>query len=107
MRQAAPPTQRPHRDHAVLHHQIFDYWRDPDRFFVEHFTDSDLFDNTVEPGWAPLTASSLAQWGPRVPQEFLGAKPSLQLIRNVVSGLRGHNDYTLPKLAAMVKGARL
>jgi catechol 2,3-dioxygenase-like lactoylglutathione lyase family enzyme len=91
----------------TLGSQIFDYWRDPDRFFVEHFTDSDLFDNTVQPGWAPLTASSLAQWGPRVPQEFLGAKPSLQLIRNVVSGLRGDNDYTLPKLAAMVKGARL
>jgi hypothetical protein len=42
-----------------------------------------------------------------VPQEFMGAKPSLQLVRNVVSGLRGDNDYTLPKLAAMVKGARL
>jgi hypothetical protein len=25
----------------------------------------------------------------------------------VVSGLRGDNDYTLPKLAAMVKGSRL
>jgi hypothetical protein len=37
----------------------------------------------------------------------MGAKPSPQLVRNVVSGLRGDNDYTLPKLAAMVKGARL
>jgi hypothetical protein len=66
-----------------------------------------MFDNTLEPGWEPLTASSLAQWGPRVPPEFMGAKPSPQLVRNVVSGLRGDNDYTLPKLAAMVKGARL
>ena len=54
-----------------------------------------------------LTASSLAQWGPRVPPEFMGAKPSLPLVRNVVTGLRGDNDYTLPKLAAMVKGSRL
>jgi hypothetical protein len=37
----------------------------------------------------------------------MGAKPSLPLVRNVVSGLRGDNDYTLPKLAAMVKGSRL
>jgi len=33
--------------------QIFDYWRDPDGFLVEHFTDGDMFDNTVAPGWAP------------------------------------------------------
>ena len=40
--------------------QIFDYWRDPDGFLVEHFADGDMFDNTLEPGWAPFTAS-----GPR------------------------------------------
>jgi hypothetical protein len=91
----------------TLGSQIFDYWSDLDKIFVEHFTDGDMFDNTLEPGWEPLTASSLAQWGPRVPPEFMGAKPSPQLVRNVVSGLRGDNDYTLPKLAAMVKGARL
>ena len=34
--------------------QIFDYWRDPDGFLVEHFADGDMFDNTLEPGWAPL-----------------------------------------------------
>ena len=44
--------------------QIFDYWRDPDGFLVEHFADGDMFDNTLEPGWAPFTASGLAQWGP-------------------------------------------
>jgi hypothetical protein len=91
----------------TLGSQIFDYWADPDKIFVEHFTDGDMFDNTLEPGWEPLTGSSLAQWGPRVPPEFMGAKPSLQLVRDVVSGLRGDNDYTLPKLAAMVQGARL
>ena len=35
--------------------QIFDYWRDPDGFLVEHFSDGDLFDSTLEPGWAPMT----------------------------------------------------
>ncbi len=52
--------------------QIFDYWRDPDGFLVEHFTDGDLFDNTVPPGWAPFTASGLAQWGPPATRDFLG-----------------------------------
>jgi hypothetical protein len=89
--------------HADLHGE---HGAHPDRIFVEHFTDGDMFDNTLEPGWEPLTASSLAQWGPRVPADFLGAKPSLKLAREVASGLRGDNDYTLSKLAAMAKGAR-
>lgn len=55
--------------------QIFDYWRDPDGFLVEHFADGDLFDNTLEPGWAPLTASGLAQWGPPATKDFLGLTP--------------------------------
>ncbi|GAB7146590.1 VOC family protein [Mycobacterium riyadhense] len=52
--------------------QIFDYWRDPDGLLVEHFTDGDLFDSTLEPGWAPFTVSGLYQWGPEVTKDFLG-----------------------------------
>ena len=55
--------------------QIFDYWRDPDGFLVEHFADGDMFDSTLEPGWAPFTASGLAQWGPPVTKDFLGTSP--------------------------------
>ena len=90
----------------VLGSQIFDYWHDPDKLTVEHFTDGDLFDNTVEPGWSPLTASGLSQWGPRVTQEFLGAKPSLRLVRDVVAGLRGDNEITLSRLSGMASGLR-
>ena len=35
--------------------QIFDYWRDPDRAMFEHYTDGDVFDAAMEPGWAPLS----------------------------------------------------
>ena len=35
--------------------QIFDYWRDPDRLMLEHYTDGDVFDAAMEPGWAPLS----------------------------------------------------
>ena len=31
-----------------------------------------MFDNTLEPGWAPLGASGLAQWGPPITKDFLG-----------------------------------
>lgn len=43
---------------------LFDLWRDPDGFLVEHFAGGDMFDSTLEPGWAPLTVSGLAQRGP-------------------------------------------
>ena len=57
-----------HRSWGIGRHiegsQIFDYWRDTDGLLVEHFADGDMFDHTLEPGWSPLTASGLAQWGP-------------------------------------------
>ena len=56
--------------------QLFDYWRDPDGFLVEHFADGDLFDNTVEPGWSQMSASHLRQWGPPPTRDFLEAAPS-------------------------------
>jgi catechol 2,3-dioxygenase-like lactoylglutathione lyase family enzyme len=84
--------------------QIFDYWRDPDKVMVEHFTDGDLFDNTLEPGWAPLTASGLSQWGPPVNKKFLGAKPSPRLVREVVTALREDNEIDLSRLVGLTKG---
>ncbi|OBJ12638.1 2,3-dihydroxybiphenyl 1,2-dioxygenase [Mycobacterium sp. 1482292.6] len=84
--------------------QIFDYWRDPDRLMVEHFTDGDMFDSSVEPGWGPMTASGLYQWGPRVGREFLGANVSPKLIRDVITALLRDNDITPSRLAGMAKG---
>jgi hypothetical protein len=53
--------------------QIFDYWRDPDRLMFEHFADGDMFDCSLEPGWAALSVSGLAQWGPKATRAFTGA----------------------------------
>ena len=88
--------------------QIFDYWRDPDGFLVEHFTDGDLFDCTLEPGWAPMTASGLAQWGPPATKDFLGTKPSRQSLaelRSVASALRADNEFDLERLRGLLKAA--
>ncbi|WP_067469545.1 VOC family protein [Nocardia amamiensis] len=88
--------------------QIFDYWRDPDGFLVEHFSDGDMFDSTLEPGWAPFTASGLAQWGPRASKDFLGLKPgreSLHELRAMVGALREDNEFDLRRLRGLLKVA--
>ncbi|WP_143590767.1 VOC family protein [Thermoactinospora rubra] len=88
--------------------QIFDYWRDPDGFLVEHFSDGDLFDCTLEPGWAPMTASGLAQWGPPASKDFLGLAPGRELLRElsgIVRALREDNEFDLHRLRGLLKVA--
>ncbi|MFD7843351.1 VOC family protein [Nocardia sp. NPDC059764] len=89
--------------------QIFDYWRDPDGFMVEHFSDGDLFDNTLEPGWAPMSASGLAQWGPPATKDFLGIAPgreTLRELRTMTRALREDNEFDLGRLRGLMKVAR-
>ena len=86
--------------------QIFDYWRDPDKTMVEHFTDGDVFDSSLEAGWSEMSTSGLSQWGPSVTREFLGTKPSVELVRYVaelIAGLRADNDFDLQRLAGMIR----
>jgi catechol 2,3-dioxygenase-like lactoylglutathione lyase family enzyme len=88
--------------------QIFDYWRDPDGFLVEHFADGDLFDCALEPGWAPMTASGLAQWGPPATKDFLGIKPGGQALgelRAIAGALREDNEFDLRRLRGLLRVA--
>ncbi|CAN5510018.1 VOC family protein [soil metagenome] len=89
--------------------QIFDYWRDSDGFLVEHFADGDMFDNTLEPGWAAFTASGLAQWGPPVTKDFLGisgGRDGLAELRSMLATVRDHdNEFTLGRLRGFLKVA--
>ncbi|MCG8914510.1 VOC family protein [Actinokineospora sp. PR83] len=89
--------------------QIFDYWRDPDGFLVEHFTDGDRFDSSLEPGWAEMTASGLAQWGPPATADFLGVAPGRESLREALSmpgALRSDNEFDLSRLLGLLKVAR-
>jgi hypothetical protein len=90
--------------------QIFDYWRDPDGFLVEHFADGDMFDNTLEAGWAPFTASGLAQWGPPATKDFLGIAPGREAVRELRSMLTAvrddDNEFDLTRLRGLLKVAR-
>ncbi|MER6068062.1 VOC family protein [Streptomyces sp. NPDC001817] len=83
--------------------QLFDYWRDPDHFMLEHFADGDLFSCDLEPGWAPMSASGLAQWGPPVTRDFLGASPSPAKLREVMHALRGDNELDPARLLGLMK----
>ncbi|WUD70547.1 VOC family protein [Streptomyces sp. NBC_00510] len=83
--------------------QLFDYWRDPDRFMLEHFADGDLFSCDVEPGWAPMSAGGLAQWGPSATRDFLGTSPSPAKLREVLKALRGDNELDPARLLGLMK----
>ncbi len=87
--------------------QLFDYWRDPDGFLVEHFADGDMFDNTLEPGWAPFTATGLAQWGPPVSRDFLGTSPRSARTEalSMISALRRDNEFDVHRLIGLLKVA--
>jgi len=53
----------------VLGGQVFDYWKDPFGFTVEHWTDSDLLRADTPPGSHHLM-NALNQWGPMPPADL-------------------------------------
>ncbi|MCZ8381812.1 VOC family protein [Mycobacterium sp. CPCC 205372] len=87
--------------------QLFDYWRDPDGFLVEHFADGDMFDDTLQPGWAPFTASGLSQWGPPVTRDFLGTTPrsARHEAASMITALRDRNEFDVHRLIGLLKVA--
>ncbi|WP_426504369.1 VOC family protein [Dactylosporangium sp. McL0621] len=83
--------------------QIFDYWRDPDRLMFEHYTDGDVFDCTLEPGWAPLSVSGLSQWGPRATAKFTGTNNPAVVLDAVKALTDKGNDVNLGTLRGLIK----
>lgn len=53
----------------VLGGQVFDYWKDPLGFTVEHWTDSDLLTAPVPPGVRSIL-EPVNQWGPQPPADL-------------------------------------
>jgi catechol 2,3-dioxygenase-like lactoylglutathione lyase family enzyme len=83
--------------------QIFDYWRDTDRLMFEHYADGDVFDSSIEPGWAPLSVSGLAQWGPRATAEFTGARDPGVVVAAIKALREKGNEVDLGALRGLVK----
>src|SRR5579863_3919911 len=83
--------------------QIFDYWRDPDKAMFEHYADGDVFDCTVEPGWAPLSRSGLAQWGPKATAEFTGTNDPRLVVAAIRALAETGNEVDLATLRGLIK----
>ncbi len=83
--------------------QIFDYWRDPNRAMFEHYTDGDMFDAAIEPGWAPLSASGLAQWGPKATAEFTGTNDPRVVVAAIKALADQGNEIDLRTLRGLIK----
>ena len=88
--------------------QIFDYWRDPDGFLVEHFTDGDLFDDSARTRLGALH---------RVRPGAVGAPGNQGLSRtdlksarhelvSMISALRDSNEFDIRRLIGLLKVAR-
>lgn len=62
----------------ILGSQIFDYWKDPSGFKIEHYADGDLV-NTDTPTRREVVGP-ISVWGPELPKDFGedGTKMSLQ-----------------------------
>jgi len=83
--------------------QIFDYWRDPDRAMFEHYTDGDVFDAAMAPGWAPLSASGLAQWGPKATADFTGTSDPRVAVAAIKALRDKGNEIDLRALRGLIK----
>jgi len=86
--------------------QIFDYWRDPDKAMFEHYADGDVFDAAMEPGWAPMSVSGLAQWGPKATAEFTGAHDPRVVVAAIKALRDKGNEVDLRALRGLIKAMK-
>lgn len=54
----------------LLGSQIFDYWRDPFGFRIEHYTDGDMVNDRHQPSIFSGSADETTQWGAKPPKDF-------------------------------------
>jgi catechol 2,3-dioxygenase-like lactoylglutathione lyase family enzyme len=87
----------------ILGSQIFDYWRDTDKLMFEHYADGDVFGCSAEPGWAPLSVSGLAQWGPKATAEFTGARDPGVVLAAIKAITDKGNEIDLRALRGLIK----
>jgi catechol 2,3-dioxygenase-like lactoylglutathione lyase family enzyme len=77
--------------------QIFDYWRDPNGFLVEHYTDGDKYDAHQPTRYSRFTRGSTWMWGQDQPKDFEG--PTLSTLTLMLRNLwRGEIKWSRLKL---------
>lgn len=63
----------------LLGSQMYDYWRDPTGFTLEHWTDGDLLDASVPPNDSYPKEFIMAQYGDEIPVSFGLSMPNDEL----------------------------
>lgn len=58
----------------LLGSQLFDYWKDPEGFEHEHYTDGDVFSSDFETQYSSLDFGGIWAWGPDAPESMKPAK---------------------------------
>ena len=74
----------------LLGGQIFDYWKSPFNVIHEHWTDTDLMNNSHEAQDCAV-ADMRDYWGPEPSPEFLIAKWNFKVIKNALRLLRARS----------------
>jgi len=69
----------------------------------EHYADGDVFDSSMEPGWAPLSVSGLSQWGPRATAEFTGTKDPRVAVAAIKALREKGNEIDFAALRGLIK----
>ena len=87
----------------LLGSQVFDYWRDPWGCHHEHYCDGDVFTAEVPTCVHALSRDAMAQWGQRMPPDFVRPALGLDAIRDLIHNLRHSPDLSLRKLVAMAR----
>lgn len=79
----------------LLGSQLFDYWRDPDGFEYEHYTDGDVFTADFETQYSQLEFGGIWAWGADAPESMKPPKNLRNalrilglLLRKKISGAR-------------------
>jgi catechol 2,3-dioxygenase-like lactoylglutathione lyase family enzyme len=83
--------------------QIFNYWRDLSGAMFELYTDGDMFDNTIEPGYYWFGRDAQAQWGPPVTADFLDSDVTLGKVTGVVKRIFSADQMTIGRITGLLK----
>lgn len=91
----------------VLGSQLFDYWRDPDGRTLEHYADGDVLTAPAGTGRTPFRGTTLYQWGPPLPADFVGPRPRPRFFVDLLRRRLGHEELRLGRLAAQRRALAL
>lgn len=89
----------------IMGSQVFDYWYDDYGAKHEHYADGDAVTASFPMGSSPFGPAYLAQWGPTMPSNFIGGRPTPKVVVDLVR-FAASRRLPLRRLAALIKAAK-